>query len=360
MEKNNIKHNGVISFWKFMFTMMIIILHIGQLVFPKGNYIMRAGSIGVEFFFIVSGYLLGKKALRLSPIKNCELGKETFNYIFKKIKAFYPFIVIAFLMSLGVEFIKGNVNGMKLANSILDLFFLNYSGLKYTTFLGISWYITAMLISMLILYPLILKYKDNFTYIIAPIIIFFLGGYLLHKYNGRICDPGIWDVFCMKGILRAFLELTIGVITYKLSNMLSRLDFTKVGKYVLNIIELIGFISIFFIVNKENAHNKYDTLMILMLSIAIAIAFSEKTILFRFCNNRLFYTLEKYTLSIYLNQIWVINLIKYIVNKYQYKMENYIYYLIIILADIIISIAIYYFINNILVKLGKFKKILVN
>lgn len=41
---------GKISFWKFMFCLLITALHVGEL-YPESPWIFKAGSIGVEFFF---------------------------------------------------------------------------------------------------------------------------------------------------------------------------------------------------------------------------------------------------------------------------------------------------------------------
>ena len=40
----------------------------------------------------------------------------------------------------------------------------------------VTWYISAMILAMLILYPLLIKYKDTFFFIIAPCLSIFLLG----------------------------------------------------------------------------------------------------------------------------------------------------------------------------------------
>ena len=60
----NKKHNGIISLWKFIFSLVIMIYH-AKIFFPEENIpIFRGGYIGVEFFFLVSGFFLAKKALK--------------------------------------------------------------------------------------------------------------------------------------------------------------------------------------------------------------------------------------------------------------------------------------------------------
>ena len=56
MNNKNIKlHNGEISILKFLFALLILAFHLGGF-YDKFNY----GYIGVEFFFIVSGFFFAK------------------------------------------------------------------------------------------------------------------------------------------------------------------------------------------------------------------------------------------------------------------------------------------------------------
>ena len=85
------KHNGKISFWKFMFSLMIVALHLGVLN-TNAEYRFSYGSIAVDFFYLVSGYLFCKKCLNLK-LDNKEVVKESFNFIINKIKRFLPYII---------------------------------------------------------------------------------------------------------------------------------------------------------------------------------------------------------------------------------------------------------------------------
>ena len=72
------KHNGIIGFWKFMFCMMVLLLHCSPNAKLK---IFKQGYLGVEFFFIVSGYLMASNTLKQK--ENKEIGKKH-GYIFGK------------------------------------------------------------------------------------------------------------------------------------------------------------------------------------------------------------------------------------------------------------------------------------
>ena len=170
------KHNGEIGLWKFIYCLMIIILHYTVNAKSSVRFGFAGGSIGVEFFFIVSGYLLGKKALKVK--KYDSVGKETYEYIKKRIKGIYPLYIIILLFTfIGFLIIK-NYKFYQILNFIWDFLFLRNAGLKYSTLIYVGWYLSVLFIMSLILYPLVVKYKENFLYLIGPVIILLVGGFL--------------------------------------------------------------------------------------------------------------------------------------------------------------------------------------
>lgn len=300
------KHNGIISFWKFMFSLMIVVYHITEKV-PSSNPLMRYGRIAVEFFFLVSGYLMTKTALNKKEDTKF-LAQETVQYIWKKIKYFFPYVLMGFLLSFWVRSSTMKYSIDRIVNSIWNLLLVHMSGVRTTIINGMSWYITSMLISMLILYPLIRTYKKNFTHIVAPLIVFFVGGWIAYE-TGNLKEPVEWLGITYKGNLRALFEMSLGAVLYEITQKLKEIDFTFLGNLLLTIIEIAGFVSIFFIVNVPDASNKYDFIMLLILAISVTLAFSEKNIFYNITNNKFIYYLEKLSLPIYLNHNWIILLV---------------------------------------------------
>lgn len=335
------KHNGIISFWKLIFCIMIIGFHLnGMYCFKDNNYGFLYGSIAVEFFFIVSGYLLAKKALTTEQKQN--IGELTKNYIVKKIKKFFPYLLFSFIAGFIVSNIYYNYNTSQRINSIFDLLFMYCSGIKYDSMIPIAWYLSAMLVSDIILFPLIYKYKENFIYTICPLIIFILAGFLSHNY-GELTNVENWMGITTIGTLRGFFTMTIGVLIYKISEKIKEKNFTTFGKALLTAFEIIGFISIFYIIRTEYAHAKYDFIMVIIMTISIMIAFSEKTLLLNSFNNKFVYNLEKLSLPIFLNQHWILVAMNNIMKENGYDRNFYYEFLIAILLSIIVGIITLYF-----------------
>ncbi len=82
--------NPMIDLMKFCFCLLIMTFHIGKRF--KGGY------IGVEFFFIVSGYLMANTMTRKYKTKN-DVGKSTIHFILHKARSIYPYYVPAFILT---------------------------------------------------------------------------------------------------------------------------------------------------------------------------------------------------------------------------------------------------------------------
>ena len=112
------KRNGTIDMMRVVFSIIIVFLHATQ-NFLSGIEIFRIGSLGVDFFFIVSGFLMAQSSLKYS---GKSIGKETWDFLIRKISGFLPEVVIAWFIAFVVtEMGRENVNA---------------GDLEY----GISWY----------------------------------------------------------------------------------------------------------------------------------------------------------------------------------------------------------------------------
>lgn len=309
--KKAVKHNGNISIWKFLFAILILLHHC---VYIKGNELgklFNAGSIGVEFFFLTSGYLLAKKVYSEDKSRRKQnLPADTFHFIFNKIKGFYPYLLFSFLSFVVTAILFRNLSLSRYFRGIIDLTLIQQAGLPDGNMIGGVWYLSALVLSMLLVYPIMKKYKKTFSCLIAPIIAIFLGGYLIHlvnpKYSLRTYNS--WTGIMYMGLGRAFFEVSLGTTVYELAEKLKKINFTKLGSILLSFIEVSFFIFVI-LANSLGTSRKFDWLYILLLFVAIMIAFSEKTYFYEKCNNKFFYYLEKLSLPIYLNNFLFINII---------------------------------------------------
>ncbi len=318
----NKKHNGIISFYKFCFSIMIVIFHARIFAIDKYRVLFSKGYIAVEFFFLVSGFLMAKTAFAKKDSENYnQLGQETFYFILKKIKNFFPYILFAGIIGIIVQNIYMDMNIYKNVTSIWDFLFVNMSGLRTNNVIGQTWYISAMLISMIFLYPMIRKHKYNFIYIVAPLIVILGFGFLNHQYV-NLRGPDKWIGIAYKGLVRGFIELTFGAILFVICERIKKIEFNLLGKSILTFIEFLGFFSIF-LISQFSVKSYYDYVEVLILAISITLAFSEKTLEFNLMSNKFSLWLEKISLPIFLLHIpvrdFMINSIIFENVTYKYK-----------------------------------------
>lgn len=298
MKNKQKSNNGIISFWKFVFAIMLVILHASYFGDDSDFILFKSCSIGVEYFYLVSGYFLANSALKESNTLN--IGKDTIKFLFNKIKRFYPYVIIGFAIDIIIKTIYLDLTLKNYILSIWDLLLLGSMGLKKTTINSPTWFLSSMILSMLIIYPLIKKYKKNFIYIGSTLIVLLLCGYVSNNFSTLTSKGEIWSILATKGTLRAFLELNLGCIIYLIANKIKSYNFTKFGKIFITFVEIGCFIMVIYANIVIEKIKVYDYIMLLLLTIALSLAFSEKTLELKLFSNKLFYALEKISLPLFL------------------------------------------------------------
>lgn len=332
---------GKISFWKFGFCILIILFHIAS-IYPEYRYNFLYGSIGVEFFFLVSGYFLAKKYIYYEPKEN--IGEETFNFMKSKIRKFIPYIIL--LMIVGIPYLTF-IKHYTLTEHVMTFYKIFLIPANIDTdpsIYGILWYLTTMIVVETIMFPLIVKYKKNFIYIISPIIVLLLMNYILVETKILVA-PWVKTPFALKGILRGFLVMNLGMYLYILSEKFNNIKLTKLSKVILPIIEIFLYLSIFYISNITNAHLKFDIFMLILLSIGLLISANPNIYLTNFSNNKVFYFLEKLSLPMYIYQWIVIYGLKALLRKLNIATNYWIFSLLTILILVFVSIIVVYIIK---------------
>ena len=216
------KRNGEIDCLRFLFAVIILIHHFDE-VFPVGLF--GNGYIGVEFFFLVAGFLMAQKVKRMQnrPETSAEMADATWQFIMRKVASFYPYYFCALMIRLVLFGVILDYKGIREIISILcqsipsltlTVFALNFSCpfLYDSTF----WFLSAMLIAMFFLYPILLKDWDRACKLVFPAMSLLLLGYLNEVY-GHVSTFSKWTGICYTGVLRAGAQLALGASLYALS-----------------------------------------------------------------------------------------------------------------------------------------------
>lgn len=88
-----------IEVWRFLFACSIVLCHSMYLPQNYNGVNLHVNSLGVEFFFILSGFLMARSVFKIDePCMN--IGKETVQFILKKLKPIYIVFLIAAVIEL--------------------------------------------------------------------------------------------------------------------------------------------------------------------------------------------------------------------------------------------------------------------
>lgn len=328
------QHNVTIDFLRFLFS-VIVVLHHSRYVLGDDNCYFLGGSLAVEFFFFVSGYLLlvgadkaGRKngAGYLLPdgvdmagrteaagLETKGIGSETLHFILHKIRSFLPEFLIAWWIGfvlIGVVRQYGVLDYLKaFGNDFWELTLVKMSGLFTHGIDGAMWYLSAMLLGMAILYPLLRTKRDLMTHLVCPLLALFLYGYLCQA-EGHPRDPIVWLGVCYKGLVRAVAGLCTGVVICMAVRRLKRFfpsGLTKTGNALAIGVQLLCLLlTIRYMAEQEPSEYDYFYMFLLMLLVLLSFAgFGLESVL---GNSQRLHLLSaflgKYSLSLYLGHLY--------------------------------------------------------
>ena len=342
------QHNVTIDFLRFLFS-VIVVLHHSRYVLGDDNCYFLGGSLAVEFFFFVSGYLLlvgADKAGRKNGAgyllsggadmagrteaagletkgagagttgicgEMTGIGSETLHFILHKIRSFLPEFLIAWWIGfvlIGVVRQYGVLDYLKaFGNDFWELTLVKMSGLFTHGIDGAMWYLSAMLLGMAILYPLLRTKRDLMAHLVCPLLALFLYGYLCQA-EGHPRDPIVWLGLCYKGLVRAIAGLCTGVVICVAVCRLKRFSpsgLTKTGNALAIGVQLLCLLlTIRYMAEQEPSEYDYFYMFLLMVLVLLSFAgFGLESVL---GNSQRLHLLSaflgKYSLSLYLGHLY--------------------------------------------------------
>ena len=298
--KNN--RNTTIDLLRLFFSIGIILLHWGQW---NGNekLFISCGYIGVSFFYIVSGYLLAQKIFKLEESKNLSegVGKEAVYYIAHKVKGILPYYVVALILAfVAVSYFTYSSKEQLLYNLgyyVSEILMLQMAGFPTYAIIGTEWYLSALIVALLIIYPLVRKYRQVYTYIVSPLIGIMGLGWISYSY-GNMASPALWTGICFEGVLRAIALISLGVTAFEISRFVKKKY--QNPSFGLTFMEVFIWILVFVFMKVGNPYTGMDFLITLLILVGIIISFSEVTFLNSFIGSFLGNAAAKISIPLFL------------------------------------------------------------
>lgn len=296
------KHNGIVALWKFIFAIVIAFFHTNNFYPNYENPLFRWGYIAVEFYFIITGFYFAKQVMKEKYDKNT-IGKDTFNFIKKRIKVVIIPVVIIYIIDLIGIILYSDFHLHQFVDSIWSLLLLRNLGVGKVVRMRQLWYLTIMFVVLYVLYPLLKKYKSQFIYLVSPIIVLFGLGFIGNRYGSMNVVDQYEFLYVTPSFIRGIVDVNIGMIIFLINDRLKDIDYTKFGKLLLTLFGEGLLIAVVLITTFIKNAYRYDFIMLLMLTIAISIIVSEKTLETKILSNCIIIYLERISILIFINHM---------------------------------------------------------
>ncbi len=206
-----------IELLRFIAAITVMTCHFFSIYIPIGG-VIEFGVVVVEFFFLLSGFFM------MQYIEKVENPMNLGNYLMKKVKGFYA----PFIMAFALQFIVFTLSTpLTTAGEVWRaLFHFKWEALLLQTagfiqdpqfnidyLLGQAWYLSAMMLALLILYPIAKKMKRSFMTMLCPIVVILAYGYMIQA-EGTINVGSEYFGFVSAAILRAVAGTCVGSMVY--------------------------------------------------------------------------------------------------------------------------------------------------
>lgn len=302
------ERNYLVELWRFMFCIAVLGLHFFTKIESEW---FHAGYLGVEFFFLVSGYFIGSYyTKKLESKKITERLKEVINYIFSRLKRLYPFYVIALIFMLIINtFINhlGFRGMLKLLKSCLAEFFLiQWTPLGGEVLISADWYVPAVFWGGLVFVILLAFTGKIGGLLIAPITSFFIYRYYF-LLIGKI-DIIVYH-HC---ILRGIAGIGLGVFIYFLCLSLEKIKFPQWLSTLSLSFSNVALLCVF-IYTLHGHRSRWDFFVIAVYAISIFIMMKADIPKFSKNIEKCFSLLGKVTYPVYIFQMPVIEVILHLI-----------------------------------------------
>lgn len=302
------KRSGALDLLKFICSVLMALFHSYKFAESREISFFHGGALLVEFFFIITGVLLAASVSKqisaaeqdgCTALSNQVIARDTLRFMKGKILSLCPNYYVAWIIAFIILHVHHTDMILSdLSSSVWSLLLISETGLKAYDSNGVTWYIGAMLIVMLALYPIMRRYRNMWFYVIAPLLWIFLMGYSYQTFK-NLSAPHSWIGWYYKGMFRALMDITLGTVCFKISQALGKVSFTNAARILLSVLSVGCFT---FAIGYLWGHggSKRDWTIILLFAITITITFSNAGSLSRILVHPIFNKLGIFSYSLYL------------------------------------------------------------
>ena len=195
---------------------------------------------------------------------------------------------------------------------------LEMGGLSTYQINALSWFLSVMVMSMLVLYPLLLKDRQVFMNVIAPLLIIVSFG-ILKQNTGPLLKGRDWYYVVYNGFIRGMGEMALGCECYRLAALLRKYRFRKFPSVMLGLMEHGGYLMV--LIWSFHGHKNWDVAysLIFILGLSISISFSMKGCFSGLFQHPVMISCGKFSLFIYLCHMYWRNTVPVLFPSLKYR-----------------------------------------
>ena len=314
------QRNNIIELGRFVYSLLVVGYHI-QLSYDEEDKSVdpfECGALAVEYYFFLSGYFLARSLEKLSLDNKMSFIKKYYTFMKNKIKALLTvhFIaIIAILIIIACCDKKNFVN--KLLPGITSIFLVQmavvYHGNFEKALIVPEWYLSSMIICMLIMVPIFLAFrklmKGVFVVLILLGVLAIFAVIFILITNMKLKPNMVFD-------MRAWGEMNLSMFSYYLSIYIEKQAYSNGVNILLKIVEIVAYCTpVILGIIPISANNEPICMSITgaCAFVAIFITFSKKgNIIKSEKANYIFGYLGSISLPIYIFHPVIIDLIDYV------------------------------------------------
>ena len=238
--------NNIIELGRFIYSLLVVGYHV-QLSYDEENESVdpfECGALAVEYYFFLSGYFLARSLEKLIKDQKNSLLMKYYNFMKNKIKSLLNVHFIAIISVIIIIAACDRKNFVdKFLPGITSIFLVQmivvYHGDFEKSLIVPEWYLSSMIICMLIMVPIFLLFKKIISNGIYIVLILLGVMVIIAIIFGLVTS---WDL--KKNMifdLRAWGEMNLAMFSYYLSLYVGKQAYGKAMSIFLKVVEIIGY-----------------------------------------------------------------------------------------------------------------------
>ncbi len=298
------KKSRAIEFWRFMFTMYVVMAHAWLCTsLMQGDYIFSSAGYSVEFFFLLSGFLLAYSCQN----KPCDAdpAKSAVRFTWKRFLQFAPMYYLTLVLTVAYRCRLLRLSGQTsvqisayVKSLWRELFMLN--GVLYYDNQGniVSWYLSVLVFMGFFVYLLvsaIIKYKVPKVIPLAGVGLLLCAFYYSGACNWALISYNTRGTGC----------LLLGTALYFVFERIKNIPINRAWMFILAVIEGISIVAMLSIVPFRPI-DRYTPLVLIPFGCVIIFSFWDITPITHLLNNKFAGWLGKISMGIYMGQMVVL------------------------------------------------------